>query len=80
MGSLSNRLRKPFCFFLKTIFSKVLESYVRKFLKQIFSKVDFLPIDNDSEKKKEKKKYKPLQIPHKLLVTLLLSTSCNAQN
>ena len=38
-----------------------------------FAKVDFLSIDNDSEKKKEPKKHTPDQIPRKLLVTLLLS-------
>ena len=47
---------------------------------QIFAKVDLFPIDNDSEKKKVAKKYKPSQIPRKLLVTLLLSTSSNGQN
>ena len=41
---------------------------------QIFAKVDLLPIDNDSKKKKGAKKHKPYQIPRKLLVTLLLST------
>ena len=45
---------------------------------QIFATVDLLLIDNDSEKKKIAKKYKLVQIPRKLLVTLLLSTSCNA--
>ena len=46
---------------------------------QIFAVVDLLPIDNDSEKKKGIVKiYKPLQIPRTLLVTLLLSTTCNA--
>ena len=30
---------------------------------QIFANVDFLPIDNDSGKKKVAKKYKPFQIP-----------------
>ena len=41
-------------------------------------KVDFLATDNYSEKKV--KNYKLLQIPRKLLVTLLLSPSCNAEN
>ena len=45
---------------------------------QIFAKVGLSPIDNDSEKKKVAKKFEPLQIPQKLLVTLRLSTSCNA--
>ena len=45
---------------------------------QIFAKADLLPIDNDSEKKKVAKKYIPYQIPRKLLITLLLSTSHNA--
>ena len=40
---------------------------------QIFAKVDLLPIDNDSDKKKGAKKHKPYQIPRKLQVTLLLS-------
>ena len=43
-------------------------------LPQIFAKVDLLPIGNDSEKKKIAKNYKLLQIPRKLLVTLLLRT------
>ena len=30
---------------------------------QIFAKVDLLPVENDSEKKKVAKKYKPFQIP-----------------
>ena len=38
----------------------------------IFAKVDLLPIDNDSEKKKGAKKHKSYQIPRKLLLTLLL--------
>ena len=44
---------------------------------QIFAKVDLLPIDNYSENEKigNKKQCKLLQIPLKLLVTLLLSTS-----
>ena len=41
---------------------------------QILAKVDLLPIDNNSEKLKRAKKYKPYQIPRKLLVTLLLFT------
>ena len=46
---------------------------------QIFAIADFLPIDNDSEKKKSiVKTYKPNKIPQVLLVTLLLSTICNA--
>ena len=46
---------------------------------QIFAIADFLPIDNDSEKKKSiVKTYKPNKIPQALLVTLLLSTICNA--
>ena len=40
---------------------------------QIFAKVDFLSIENDTEKKKGAKKHKPYQIPRKLVVTLLLS-------
>ena len=40
---------------------------------QIFAKVDLLPIDNNSEKKKGAKKHKPYQTPQKLLVTFLLS-------
>ena len=40
---------------------------------QIFAKVDLLPIDIDSKKKKGAKKHKPYQSPRKLLVTLLLS-------
>ena len=46
--------------------------------RQIFAKDDYLPIDNDSEKEKGAKKYKPPPILWKPLVTLLLSTSCNA--
>ena len=38
----------------------------------------FLPIDNDSEKQKVAKKRRRLENPQKLLVALLLSTSCNA--
>ena len=45
---------------------------------QIFAKVDPPPIENYSEKKKIGKKYKLGQIPRKLLVALLLSTSCSA--
>ena len=41
---------------------------------QILAKLDFYPIDNNSEKKKGAKKYKPYKIPQKLLVTLLLFT------
>ena len=44
----------------------------------ILVKVDFLPIDNDSDKKKIAKKCKLVQISRKLLVTLLLYTSCSA--
>ena len=45
---------------------------------QIFGRADLLPADNDSEKKKiAKKKYKPVQIPRKLLAALLLSTLYN---
>ena len=61
---------------------------------QIFTEVDLLPIGNYSEMKKNSKKTqknknktnkqtnkkKLVQIPQKLLVTLLLSTSCNAEN
>ena len=43
-------------------------------LPQILAKVDLLPIDNLSEKKKIAKKYKSYQIPQKLLITLLLFT------
>ena len=43
---------------------------------KIFAKVDLLPIDNDKEKKKVAKN-KPIDIPRKLLVTLLWFTSCN---
>ena len=39
---------------------------------QVFAKVDLLPIENDSEKKKVAKKYKSLQIPQKLLLATLL--------
>ena len=46
-------------------------------LPQIFAKVDLLPIENDSEKKKIVKEYKLVQILRKLLITILLSTSCN---
>ena len=46
-------------------------------LSQIFAKVDLLPIENDSEKKKIVKEYKLVQILRKLLITILLSTSCN---
>ena len=48
--------------------------------RQILAKVDLLPIDNDSEEKKRVKKYKPYQIPRKLLVTLLLFTKCYSCN
>ena len=41
---------------------------------QIFDKVGFSPIDNEKEKKVQKK-YKPFPIPRKLMVTLLLSTT-----
>ena len=44
---------------------------------QIFAKVDLLSIDNDSEKKKIAKKYKLVQTPWKLLLTVLLFTLCN---
>ena len=44
----------------------------------IFAKFGLSPIDNDSDKKKVAKKYKPFQIPQKLLVILLLFTSFNA--
>ena len=46
-------------------------------LPQIFAKTDFLPNENNSEKKRVAKKYKPLQISRKLLVTLLWLTTCN---
>ena len=42
--------------------------------RQIFAKVDLVPIDNNSKKIKGAKKYKPYKIPRKLLVTLLLFT------
>ena len=45
---------------------------------QIFANVDFLLIDNDSEKKNSNIKYKLVQIPQKVLVALLLPTSYNA--
>ena len=41
---------------------------------QILAKVDLLPIDNNSKKKNEAKKYKPYQIPRKLQVPPLLFT------
>ena len=41
---------------------------------QILAKVDLLPIDNNSKKKNEAKKYKPYQIPRKLQVPSLLFT------
>ena len=48
---------------------------------QIFAIADFLPIDNDSEKKKSiVKTYKAIKFPRIILVTLLLSTICNAYN
>ena len=48
---------------------------------QIFVIVDILPIDNDSEKKKSiVKTYKAIKFPRIILVTLLLSTICNAYN
>ena len=47
---------------------------------QIFAKVDLLTIDSYSEKKNIVKKHKPVQIPRKLLITLPLSTICNAKN
>ena len=47
---------------------------------QIFAKVDLLTIDNYSEKKNIVKKHKPVPIPRKLLITLPLSTICNAEN
>ena len=43
------------------------------FQPQIFAKVKLLPIDNDSQKKKGAKKYKP-QIPRKLSVTYWYAT------
>ena len=45
---------------------------------QIFPKANLLPIENDSEKEKIGKNYKVGQIPQKMLVTLLLTTSCSA--
>ena len=48
---------------------------------QIFAIVGLLPIDNDTEKKKSiVKPYKPLKIARIILVTLLLSATCNAYN
>lgn len=47
---------------------------------EIFAKVDLLAIDSYSQKKKIVNKCKPIQIPSKLLVTLPLSTSCDAEN
>ena len=45
----------------------------------IFTIVDLLSNDNDGEKKKSiVETYKPFQIPPILLLTLLLSTTCNA--
>ena len=35
---------------------------------QIFAKVDLLPIENNGEKKKVAKNYKPIQILQKVLV------------
>ena len=49
-------------------------------ISQIFAKVDLLTIDNYSEKKNIVKKHKPVPIPRKLLITLPLSTICNAEN
>ena len=57
------------CFFIRPV-----ETGWRSCGPQIFAKVDPLLIGNDSEKKKGAKKYKPYQIPRKLLVTLLLFT------
>ena len=37
---------------------------------QTFAKVNLLLIDNDNEKKKVAHKYKPLEIPRKLLVNI----------
>ena len=47
-------------------------------LPQSFVKVDLLLIDNDSEKEKIASKYKLVQIPWRLLVTLLLPSLYNA--
>ena len=41
---------------------------------QILAKVDLLLTDSNRGNKKGAKKYKPYQIPQKLLVTLLLFT------
>ena len=41
---------------------------------QILTKVDLVPIDNNSTKIKGAKKYKPYKILRRLLVTLLLFT------
>ena len=49
--------------------------------KIFFAIVEFLPINNNREKKKSiVKTYKPFQNPRILLVTLLLFTTCNAYN
>ena len=47
-------------------------------LPQSFAKVGLLLIENDSEKTKLAKKIQTSSNPRKLLVTLLLSTLCNA--
>ena len=41
---------------------------------QILAKVDLLPIENNSEKRKRPKKYKSYQILRRLVVVLLLFT------
>ena len=41
---------------------------------QILAKLDLVPIDSNSKKKKGAKKYKPYKIPQKVLITLLLFT------
>ena len=41
---------------------------------QILAKLELVPIDSNSKKKKGAKKYKPYKIPQKVLITLLLFT------
>ena len=41
---------------------------------QILAKLDLVPVDSNSKKKKGAKKYKPYKIPQKVLITLLLFT------
>ena len=59
-------------FFLGSIHKALLSRHV-----ETRGGVDLLSIDNDGEKKKIAKQYELVQIPRKLLVTLLLFTSYN---